>query len=214
MMSEKTSTRQFRVGASELVTDSADRLRGVGTRRARENRRMIAAGRIDGPRLERPAIHSLQIGQKERPGKPATERRHDVRNAFVLEQRRSHLHDVGSARERGSGNSESLLDSGDVDRDLECESVSDLIENARGRGMGHLRGLPGPRIMGPHDFEDCARAVSAPAAITQCRHRPGTDRRLMLTLLIVAKDIQQCLREIGRLSHAPSDQAAHPCRIG
>ena len=157
----KREPRQFGVGAPELVAHGANRLGRIHTGE-REEINDVAAARIDGARLEGPAIHGLHVGQQERFGKFPAESWHDVRDAFVLEQRRPHFDDGDPARQRRSGHPETLLHGGHVDRNLERETGSEPFEHASGGRVGHRGRLLGPGIVGPHHLEDGRRLSAHP----------------------------------------------------
>ena len=129
-------------------------------------------------------------------GNCPTEGWHDVRDAFVLEQRRPHFDDADPARQRRTGNPETLLQGGHVDRNLEREAGSEPIENAGGGRVGHLRHLLGPGIVGPHHLEDgadCQRTRGEPARAVE--ERSPVD----VPVLIFVKEIEQSPRKVGRL---------------
>jgi hypothetical protein len=98
-----------------------------------------------------------------------------VRDAFILEQRRPHFDDVHPAAQPRTGNRETLLQGGDVDRNLEREASSELIEHA-GRGcVGHLRYRLCPDMVGPHYLEDCADCQRARGETGRAEERSPVD---------------------------------------
>jgi hypothetical protein len=118
----KDEPRKFGAGAPELVAHRADRLRRIHARE-REEIHDVAAGRIDAARLAAAAVHRLHVGQEERVGKPLAERRHHVRDALALDQRRPHFDDVDSPGHGRRGHRESLIQCVHVHRNLNEKRV-------------------------------------------------------------------------------------------
>ena len=140
----KDEPRKFGAGAPELVA-TAQIAFAVSTP-ASARKSICAAARVDRTRLESTAIDRLHVGQQKRLGKPPAKRGHDVRDAFVLEQRRPHFDDGDPASQRRTGNRETLLDGGDIDRNLEREAGPETIEDTGGRRTGSPRRLQRPGI--------------------------------------------------------------------
>ena len=114
----------------------------------------------------------------------------------MYEERRPHFDDVGPTRQPRSGNPETLLQGGHVNRNLEREAGSEAIENPRGRRVGHLRRLLRPSIVGPHhlkDGADCQRTRGERARTVE--ERSPVD----VPDLIFVNEIEQSPRKVGRL---------------
>ena len=96
-------------------------------------------------------------------------------------------------RHSRTGNAETLLHSGHVDRNLEREAGSEPLEHASGGRVGHLRHLLGPGIVGPHHLEDGAgrqRTRGEPARAVEERSP------VEVPLLISAKGFEQSRRNV------------------
>src|SRR4029079_3998864 len=89
-------------------------------------------------------------------GKLPAKGRNDVRDALVLEERRPHFDDVDASGQRRRGHSETLLQGGPIDRNLETETGSEALEHTVGRRVIHLRHLLRPGMIGSHYLEDGA----------------------------------------------------------
>ena len=112
-----------------------------------------------------------------------------------LEQRSPHFDDVDAARQRRTGNPQALLQVGHVDRDLEHEACSELIEDARGGRVGRLPPL-GPDIVGPrHPEHGAGRHPAQREPARAVEERSPVD----VSVPIFAKEIERFLRKVGQL---------------